>query len=181
MGAVAMVPGVEVVAGLMGQVTDAEVSSVCVRLTAKGVAEGVGNAEAVDTDLVACRASTLLSQAACVSESRGEDVGVATVVAEVVADAVADAVAEAMAGAVGEMKADASVEVIVGSRAMISLGAMLTVALAEWAVGGGDAEALNKGLVACRASTLLAHSACVSESKGEDVDVTEVVKAVDSG
>ncbi len=60
-----------------------------------------------------------------------------------------------------------------------SIGVMLTVA--EWAVGGRDAEALNKGLMACRASPLLAQSACVSESKGEDVDVAGVVKAVDSG
>jgi formaldehyde-activating enzyme involved in methanogenesis len=155
--------------GLMGQVTveatDADVSSICVRMTAKGVADGVENAEASNKSLVACRASTLLSQSVSVSESRGKDVCVAGVVAEAVADAVAEAVAE--------VKADASVEEVVWDRAIISLGVALTVA--EWAVGGEDAEALNKGLVACRASSLLSQSACVSESRGDDVRGTGVV------
>jgi hypothetical protein len=77
---------------------------------------------------------------------------------------------EEMAEAAAETTVEESVEVL----AVVSPG--LELARAESAVGGGDAEALNKGWVACRASPLPSSSARVSESEGEEEEVTGVVE-----
>jgi hypothetical protein len=68
-----------------------------------------------------------------------------------------------------EAAAKASVEETVEVVAVVSPG--LELARAESTMGGGDAEALNKGWVACRASPLPSSSARVSESEGEEEGV----------
>ncbi len=76
--------------------------------------------------------------------------------------------------AVAEMMAEARVEEAVEVMAVGSLGFVLT--FAQSAEGGGNAEAWNKELVACRASPLPLPSPCVSESEGEKEEVSGMME-----